>query len=394
MNKTALATAAAVCSLSASGSAFAAEAQLYGRVDTAFIFQDVKSADHATFKLENAASRIGLNVKEELTNDLSVHAYLETGFNSDDGSLSNTSGGAKSGSAMLFDRRSILSIKSKTWGEIGFGRMGTVRSTMAPFGNGLVTLDPFETAYSMDCSISGMFGNDARGNNSISWLSPKWAGWTFGTTYSMATVGQESEHTGENDRQLSGLATYDNGTFRAVLGATQQWFGEVDAAGQLVKNYDRKNAQAYTLGGTWQATPSLKLFTAVQYHKNWRMVGGWNVDKWYAGSNPADASHGIDGTTALIGLQYWPANNVRLITDYMYFDGDHKMADGSTIDARRHVVNGAAEYHLSKTARIYCSLSYSHGSGALGSDETFDHFNSSANDINRITSYMGLQVRF
>lgn len=371
----------------------AAEAQLYGRVDTALLFQDVKSADHATMKLENAASRLGLNIKETLTPDLSVHAYLETGFNSDDGSFSNTSGGSKTGTTMLFDRRSILSMKSKTYGELGFGRMGTVRSTMAPFGVGLGSLDPFETAYSMDCSISGVFGNDARGNNSITWLSPKWAGWTVGTTFSLATVGQEDEHTGNNDRQLAGLASYDKGPFRFVFGATHQWFGEVDEAKQLVKNYDRKNAQAYTLGATWQIEPNLKLFSAFQYHKNWRAVGGWNIDKWYA-KNPDDAKNGIDGTTALVGLQYWPTQNIRLITDYLFFDGEHQMSDGSQIDAKRHVINGAAEYYLSKTTRLYWSLSYSHGSGALGSDETYNHFKSSQNDVNRITSYLGMQVRF
>lgn len=160
----------------------AADVQLYGRVETALFFQKVESEDNAKLQMENGASRIGLTINEALTDDLSMRGYLETGFGSDDGTLSNTSGGAPTGSAMLFDRRAILAVKSKTWGELGFGRMGTVRSTMAPYGWGLGSLDPFETAYSVDCSISGMFGNDARGNNSITWMSPKAAGFQGGIT--------------------------------------------------------------------------------------------------------------------------------------------------------------------------------------------------------------------
>lgn len=376
--------------------AAAADVQVYGRVNTALFFQKVESADHATAKIENGASRVGMNIKETLNDDWSVHGYLETGFNSDDGSLSNTSGGATKGSSMLFDRRAIASVRSKTWGEFAFGRMGTVRSTMAPFGIGLVALDPFETSYAVDCSISGMFGNDARGNNSFTWLSPKKAGFQTGITYSLATTGQEDEASGKNNRQLAGLLTYEKGRLFAVAGATQQWFGydkdvsSTDA--DQAKKYHRNDAQAYHLGFTYQLTETFKLFTAAQWHQDWRNVGGWNIDKWY-GSAEGDAKAGIDGWTGLIGFQYWPTGSIRLIGDYMYFDGEHDMQD-ETVSAKRHILNGAFEYWFSKQTHAFVSLSYSHGSGELESDKTFARFNSSSNDVNRWSSYIGLEVRF
>ena len=326
-----------------------------------------------------------------------MHSYLETGFNSDDGSLSNTSGGADNGSSMLFDRRAILSVSSKTWGEFAFGRMGTVRSTMAPFGFGLGALDPFETAYAIDCSISGVFGNDARGNNSFTWFSPKLAGFRAGVTYSLSTTGQEDEASGKNNRQLAGLLTYEQGPLYLVFGATQQWFGydkNVDAGdADQSKKYEREDAQAYTLGVTYQFTDDFKFFLAAQYHKDWRNVGGWNIDRWYKASEE-DLKSGVDGVTALIGYQYWATPNIRILNDYMYFDGEHDMASGS-VDASRHVINGAVEYWFSKKTHAFVSLSYSHGSGELGSRETVRQFNgSSSYDVNRWSSYVGLEMRF
>lgn len=388
-----LLTAAALSA--ATLSAAAADVQLYGRIETALFFQKVESEDNSKLQLENGASRLGLIIREDISSDLSARGYLETGFNSDDGGLTNTSGGNTG--TMLFDRRSIVALHSKTFGEFGFGRMGTVRSTMAPYGWGLGSLDPFETAYAVDCSISGVFGNDARGNNSFTWLSPKWSGLQIGTTYSLSTTDQENDQSRENNRQLAGLVTYEAGPALFVLGATNQWFGDkedVSTESDKGKAYKRQNAQAYTLGMTYQATDKLKLFLAAQYHKDWRSVGGWAIDSWYAKGNAADAEHGIDGTTALIGAQFWPTPSIRLIGDYMYFDGEHEMGNGDTIDAKRHVVNGAFEYYFSKTTKAYVALSYSTGSGALGSDATVEQLGATSRDVNRVTGHIGIQKRF
>ena len=61
-------TALAV-SIAAAGSALAADVQLYGRVNTALFFQKIQSEEHAVARVENGASRIGLNVSETLNSD-------------------------------------------------------------------------------------------------------------------------------------------------------------------------------------------------------------------------------------------------------------------------------------------------------------------------------------
>lgn len=155
--------AAAALTACASLSAAAADVVIYGKVNTALYYQDWEGAS-PSFSMLNESSRFGFNISEKLSDDLTVKGYLENGFNSDTGSLTNTSGGNKG--STLFDRRSILAVNSKTWGEIGFGRMGSVRSTMSPYALTLAWLDPMETNYA-EAGMSYMFGNDPRANNSI-----------------------------------------------------------------------------------------------------------------------------------------------------------------------------------------------------------------------------------
>ncbi|WP_417201647.1 porin [Sutterella wadsworthensis] len=161
----------------------AAQTEVYGKLETSIRYMHVNGSGN---KLEmlNEGSRWGLKIKEDLSNELSVRGYLESGFNSDDGGLSTTN--------TLFDRRSILALNSKTFGEIGFGRMGSVRSTMSPYSLGLAWMDPFETGYGTDSSISTIFGNDPRSSNMVTWVSPKVSGFRAGLTYSFNTAGQEN----------------------------------------------------------------------------------------------------------------------------------------------------------------------------------------------------------
>ena len=287
---------------------------------------------------------------------MTIKGYLENGFASDTGALSATGGGNVG--ATLFDRRSILAVSSKTYGELGFGRMGSVRSTISPYSLAMGWLDPMETAYGDIASISNMFGNDPRGNNTMTWVSPRWAGLKVGITGSLATTDDEADQADKNNRLLSLGANYEISGFGVYGGATKIWYGydpDVASSADAGKKYRRQDAEAYLLGTSWKATESLKLFLAGQYQKNWRSVAGWNAEKDLFGKakaadvSAADRNHGITGWSGLTGLQFWPTAQLRLIADVAYFDGEHKMADGSKVKAKRTVVNTAAEYKFSKT---------------------------------------------
>ncbi len=370
MNKKQLATlVTTVLAVMGTSQAYAADGvQMYGKLDMSMHWQKNRHSNGALSML-NEGSRWGMNITETLSPDVSIRGYLETGFNADNGALSNTGGGNVG--TTLFDRRSVLAVRSNQYGEVGFGRMGSVRSTISPYGQVLGNIDPMETAYGDIASISQIFGNDPRGNNTISYLSPDIQGWRGGATYSFASADQEADATSKNNRLFSVALRYQGATFGVFSGASYLWFGEDGAAATLAdkgKAYDREDAVAYSLGATWQATEQLKLFLAGQYQKNWRSVAGLNVEK-IGNATQGDRQYGIDGVSALVGFQYRPYTNVRVILDYLYFDGDHQMGNGSSIDAKRHIANLALEYRLSKRTMVYTTLHRSIGREALNQDQ-------------------------
>ena len=339
--------------------ALSAEVTLYGKVNTAFYFEDWSDSS-ANVSMINEGSRFGLNIREKLNDEWSVKSYLENGFNSDTGAFTNTGGGNTS--STLFDRRSILALASEKYGEFAFGRMGSVRTTMAPYAMTLAWLDPMETNYA-EAGMSHMFGNDPRSNNTITYVSPRISGFRFGASYSLAFTDQESDSTSKDNRLLALALNYENGAVGIYTGATQIWYGLDTSTGlaDSSKAIDRKDAQAYTLGATWATTDSLKLFVAGQYQKNWRSVAGWNMDSASTHATAyslADREHGIDGWSGLLGLQYKLPGSVRLLAKYVYFDGDHKMADGSKLGGQRHGVHGGIEHVVSKRTKLYAILYY------------------------------------
>ena len=377
----ALTTLAALLPLGAT----AADVTVYGKVNTSIYYEDY-SGQAPKVSLANEGSRFGINVREDLTTDVSIKAYLENGFNIDDGGLTNT-GGGNSG-ATLFDRRSILAVHSKTWGEVGFGRMGSVRSTMAPYALSLAWLDPMETNYG-DAGMSAMFGNDPRGNNSVTYVSPNLNGFRFGSTYSFAFTDQESDHVDKNNRLLALAASYATGPVAFYAGGTHIWYGRDDASGQADKgkSIEREDASAFDFGMTLQATDDLKLFAAGQYQKDWRSSAGWNVDKasTYASDayTAADRRRGIDGWTGLVGMQLKLSGDMRLIGKYVYFEGEHVMGDGSKVKGQRHSVNGALEKKLSKRTKLYGVLSYFKGCEELD-----------VGTLTGVTGHFGLEHNF
>ena len=379
--------ALAVLSAAAAG-AQAADVTVYGQANVSLYYQDTKSGD-SSLTMQNEASRVGLRAHEALTDETDVFVHLETGYGLDDGTL--TENGRNNTGTTLFDRRAFLAVKHKRFGELAMGRMGTVRSSMAPYGYALGMLDPFGTNYGPDGSISGMFGNDTRGNNTITYMAPKVGGFSWGVSYSMAAYDNEDPGAGHNDRHLSVMANYANGPLYVVAAATEARWGKDHSAGSdKGYAYEREDGRAYTVGATYELNPSWKLFVAAQYHQDWRNVAAWNIDSYHAGSND-DLLHGIDGTTALVGFSWQVSGPWRILADYMYFDGEHKLGDGSKESATRHIVNGAVEYWFSKRTRVFTTLSWSTADGALESDLLAAK---KQTDVNRITGRVGMAHYF
>ena len=92
-----------------------------------------------------------------------------------------------------------------------------------------------------------------------------------------------------------------------------------------------------------------------------------------------------------MGFSWQVSGPWRILADYMYFDGEHKLGDGSKESATRHIVNGAVEYWFSKRTRVFTTLSWSTADGALESDLLAAK---KQTDVNRITGRVGMAHYF
>lgn len=325
----------------------AADITIYGKVEPQMVFKHRSTQTGSTdaLSMEDGSSRVGFNITEKLTDDVSVKVYLENGFKVDSGEL-NTAGS-------LFNRRAILALHSNTWGEIGFGRMGAVDTIFGPYGQGMAALCPVRTGYGPDFSIDGMFASELpQSSNSISYLSPDLNGFKFSATYSFAMDAQEEAEESKNTRNFGTVLSYTVGGLQIVGGGSTIHWGD----GTKSVNYD--NSYQYFLGAIYDATPSLKLYIAAQYVQDWRNM-------FYAGWQAKETdSHGMDGQNYMIGARFSPAANHTLIGSYVYFDGKVDASDEKG-DAKRHRVNLGYEYNFSRRTMGSIMLAYAKNDGIM-----------------------------
>lgn len=379
----------AVAACLAGSVAMAADVEIYGKVDLGLEYSHVSSdiaGDSDSFKMTNGGSRFGFNIREQINNDWAIRGYLENGFNADDGKFTT--------SGTLFDRRMILAVQSKTYGEMGFGRMGTVMSTNSPYALGIAYADPFETGYTADYTISGLFATDSRANNAITYFTPKIAGFKAGVTWSFQRAGQEEEENDHNDRVLAGLLTYENGPIYVFGGAsTIMWGNDNEYA-------DRKDSVEATVGLCWSAMDNLKLYLGAQWMKDWRTLGYWSAED---GSKDADGNitwgqeNGVDGMAYITGFRYMPTGQLTLIASYGYFDGEQdrdefdedtgNVTGSKTWDGKRHRFSIGAEYDLSKTTTLYAVANYTKNSGKMLTEEQKGAFDSKYGALVGITHW-------
>lgn len=328
--------------------------QLYGKIDLAMQYTKAPGKD-AVVNMQNETSRIGLNIREDLNDSWAVKAYLEAGFNADDGSQASK--------GVLFNRRSILAIYNKTFGEIGFGRMGSVESISSPYGIGLPNLDPFRTGYGPDYEIEGTFGNDNRVNNAVTWLSNKMAGFRVGVTYSLSTAGEEST-VSKNDRLISFATTYETGPLLFAVGASQFRWGKLNAvakgasAAEAAKLEDRKKSSEVFGGVRYQVTDATTLYAAAQYMHNWRTFYYWSPKNSTEANPLAGNPNGLNAMSYLTGFRHKFTGNLTWIGAASWLDGSMKDKSGKKENGERLRVATALEYTLSKSTMVYANFAY------------------------------------
>ena len=187
---------AVAAALMLAGSAYAANAEIYGLIDTGLNYQhidtDVKGTDSVNkMQLRGsqlAPNRFGFRGSEDLGNGMKIAFLLEGQFGSDDGTLTGD---------RLFNRSSEISIISADYGTLTVGRSGALRSGFGSTGIWGAKTGPWSN--SAVEFVAGhkyiMPGGFKAVDNAITFKTPTMSGLTLHAQYSskMDSTNQKDE---------------------------------------------------------------------------------------------------------------------------------------------------------------------------------------------------------
>lgn len=366
MFKKTLATAALLGAFA--GSAVAADVMLYGVVDYGLQYTHVDSDKANTDAVDNfqlssgnqSGARFGLKGSEDLGNGVKAGFHLENGFSADTGSLAQNS--------RLFGREARLFVNG-AFGEVAFGRMGTLGSANGTYGI-LGNLSPFGASWVGAVEYSTYYVGGIRADNTVTYKTPTFAGVTVYAQYSFETNTKQEENLKATEGKASANRYY-------ALGATYKAAGFDLAA--VVDSYNwsstftKKDADlddglSVTLGGSYDFEVA-KIFLSGQYFDN--MIGN---DKSQPGSDPVDAGKSdsfysfssyfdnqnpIEGYALQAGVSAPVAGGTAMFAvGYTDAEEANSEANQAKIEFKRIGTSVGYTYSLSKRTNLYGVAAY------------------------------------
>lgn len=344
--------AVAVLGACVAGSAFAANVDVYGRIDTglSYVHYDETGLSDAkdTLSLDSGMSsgnRWGLKGSEDLGNGYQVGFVLEGGFDADTGAL---------GAGGIFGREATLRV-SGPFGSIYAGRMGRIGSDAGSVGFYAGSVSPFGSGWGKMAGHFAVTANyDSRYNNALAYVSPK-----VGpvTVYAQYTMGNTTENESGDDRLFSLGAQADFGALQ-VLGLVE-YLNKKSVAGTTVYD-DSQYDDSYTinLGGSYDFSVA-KVFLAGQYFKAAPNYAGMKanyakdprvLDKEWRWSFDG---FGVNvGATAPIG-----AGEFLVSAGYGKGDVNYDTKDAK-ISADAYIIQVGYTYPFSKRTNLYAGAGY------------------------------------
>ena len=350
------------------GSAVAADVMLYGVVDYGLQYTHVDSDKANTDAVDNfqlssgnqSGARFGLKGSEDLGNGVKAGFHLENGFSADTGSLAQNS--------RLFGREARLFVNG-AFGEVAFGRMGTLGSANGTYGI-LGNLSPFGASWVGAVEYSTYYVGGIRADNTVTYKTPTFAGVTVYAQYSFETNTKQEENLKATEGKASANRYY-------ALGATYKAAGFDLAA--VVDSYNwsstftKKDADlddglSVTLGGSYDFEVA-KIFLSGQYFDN--MIGN---DKSQPGSDPVDAGKSdsfysfssyfdnqnpIEGYALQAGVSAPVAGGTAMFAvGYTDAEEANSEADQAKIEFKRIGTSVGYTYSLSKRTNLYGVAAY------------------------------------
>lgn len=348
--------AVAVLGACVAGSAFAANVDVYGRIDTglSYVHYDETGLSDAkdTLSLDSGLSsdnRWGLKGSEDLGNGYQVGFVLEGGFDADTGAL---------GAGGIFGREATLRV-SGPFGSIYAGRMGRIGSDAGSVGFYAGSVSPFGSGWGKMAGHFAVTANyDSRYNNALAYVSPK-----VGpvTVYAQYTMGNTTENESGDDRLFSLGARADFGALQ-VLGLVEYLNKQSTVAGTdgtpNVTHNDSQYDDSYTinLGGSYDFSVA-KVFLAGQYFKAAPNYAGMkaNYAKLVKGE---EWRYSFDGFGVNVGATA-PIGAGEFLVSAGYGKGD---LNYNTQDAKRsadaYIIQVGYTYPFSKRTNLYAGAGY------------------------------------
>ena len=381
------------------GSAVAADVTLYGVVDYGLQYTHVDSDKANTDAVDNfqlssgnqSGARFGLKGSEDLGNGVKAGFHLENGFSADTGSLAQNS--------RLFGREARLFVNG-AFGEVAFGRMGTLGSANGTYGL-LGNLSPFGASWVGAVEYSTYYVGGIRADNTVTYKTPTFAGVTVYAQYSFETNTKQEENLKATEGKASANRYY-------ALGATYKAAGFDLAA--VVDSYNwsstftKKDADlddglSVTLGGSYDFEVA-KIFLSGQYFDN--MIGN---DKSQPGSDPVDAGKSdsfysfssyfdnqnpIEGYALQAGVSAPVAGGTAMFAvGYTDAEEANSEANQAKIEFKRIGTSVGYTYSLSKRTNLYGVAAY-----YRDSVKNEGHEAGADRDPSTVTVYAGIRHTF
>lgn len=351
-------TAAAVFSAFAC-SAFAADVQLYGVIDTGlrYLHSDLENQGSTNkFSMESgqqSGSRFGFKATEDLGNGLSVGFILENQFNSDDGSLKD---------GLLFRRETSLFIEGG-FGKLAFGRMGSINGGTSSWGKHGV-LSAFGTSWGgYVAQADTVFGNSGLWNNMIAYETPNFGGFKAFAQYGMGN--QVKNHSGfenesSSDRYYAVGTSYANGPLNLFLSVDSINYASYNPDTKATSKQD--DSLTVRLGGNYDFEVA-KVYAGAAYFDEVKLSS-------FAGAVTDTVNLDDKDLASQVKLKGWSAGisgsipvasgNAMIGAAYM----DAKTADSmpNDVDFSRWIISAGYDYPLSKRTNVYGVATYNRDS--------------------------------
>ena len=343
--------AVAVLGACVAGSAFAANVDVYGRIDTGLSYVHEKIGDQAgTDKLSmdsglSSSNRWGLKGSEDLGNGYQVGFVLESGFSSDTGAIGEE--------GKLFNREATLRV-SGPFGSIYAGRMGRIGSDAGSVGFYAGSVSPFGSGWGKMAGHFAVTANyDTRYSNALAYVSPK-----VGpvTVYAQYTMGNATENESGDDRLFSLGAQADFGALQ-VLGLVEYLNKKSVASTTVYDDSQYDDSYTINLGGSYDFSVA-KVFLAGQYFKAAPNYAGMKANFADEIGQGNEWHYSFDGFGVNVGATA-PIGAGEFLVSAGYGKGDLNF---NTEDAKRsadaYIIQVGYTYPFSKRTNLYAGAGY------------------------------------